>query len=78
MTGSRDYLTGEIWSYLTVGFLFGLTLPGVSAHGFLKGGGWGKGLYSWHTIQGILRERQTGVKSGQRRDGAEDAADQRQ
>lgn len=34
------------WSYLAVGLLFGLTLPGVSAHGFLRGGGWGKGLYS--------------------------------
>lgn len=44
--GGRDYLTFGIWSYLTVGLLFGLTLPGVSAHGFLRGGGWGKGLYS--------------------------------
>lgn len=26
-------------SYLTVGLLFGLTLPGVSAHGFLVGRG---------------------------------------
>lgn len=26
-------------SYLTVGLLFGLTLPGVSAHGFLGGRG---------------------------------------
>lgn len=42
----RNYLTFGIWSYLTVGLLFGLTLPGVSAHGFLRGGGWGKGLYS--------------------------------
>lgn len=42
----RYYLTFGIWSYLTVGLLFGLTFPGVSAHGFLRGGGWGKGLYS--------------------------------
>lgn len=42
----QDYLTFGIWPYLTVGLLFGLTLPGVSAHGFLRGGGWGKGLYS--------------------------------
>jgi len=56
-----DYLTFGIWSYLTVGLLFGLTLPGVSAHGFLRGGGWGKGLYSSKTIQSILRERQTGI-----------------
>ena len=56
--GGRDYLTfGDFWSYLTVGLLFGLTLPGVSAHGFLRGGGWGKGLYSSKTIQAILRER---------------------
>ena len=46
------------WSYLTVGLLFGLTLPGVSAHGFLRGGGWGKGLYSSKTIKGILRKKE--------------------
>lgn len=28
-----------VGSYLTVGLLFGLTLPGVSAHGFLVGRG---------------------------------------
>lgn len=42
----RVYLIFGIWSYLAVRLLFGLTLPGVSAHGFLRGGGWGKGLYS--------------------------------
>lgn len=60
----RDYLTFGIRSYLTVGLLFGLTLPGVSAHGFLRGGGWGKGLYSSKTIQGILRKTD---KDGQRK-----------
>lgn len=62
--GDRDYLTFGIRSYLTVGLLFGLTLPGVSAHGFLRGGGWGKGLYSSKTIQGILRKTD---KDGQRK-----------
>lgn len=49
----------DIWSYLTVGLLFGLTLPGVSAHGFLRGGGWGgaKGYTPQNQKQGILRER---------------------
>lgn len=50
--------TFGIWSYLAVGLLFGLTLPGVSAHGFLGGGGLGKGLYSLNkNPKGILRER---------------------
>lgn len=75
VTGTRDHLTFEIWSYLAVGLLFGLTLPGVSAHGFLRGGGWGKGLYSSKTIQGILRERnrdgqrEKETESGQKEEG---------
>lgn len=51
----------EIWSYLAVGLLFGLTLPGVSAHGFLRGGGRGKRLYSSKsTIKPSSAERQIG------------------
>lgn len=51
-----------VWSYLTVGLLFGLTLPGISAHGFLRGGGWGKGLYSSKTIKANLSERETAIQ----------------
>lgn len=56
--GGRDCLTFGMGSYLAVGLLFGLTLPGVSAHGFLGGRvGRGKGLYSFkETISAIVRE----------------------
>jgi len=37
-------------SYLTAGLLFGLTLPGVSAHGFLRGGGMERIIYLIHII----------------------------
>lgn len=70
----RDYLTFWIWSYLTVGLLFGLTLPGVSAHGFLRGGGWGKGLYSSKPYKASSeKDRQRGTeKAGRtRRDRSE-------
>lgn len=44
--GGRDCLTFGMGSYLAVGLLFGLTLPGVSAHGFLGGRGDGAKGYT--------------------------------
>lgn len=63
----RDCLTFGVWSYLTVGLLFGLTLPGVSAHGFLRGGGWGKGLYSSKPYKASSEKDRQSEADGERR-----------
>lgn len=71
-------------SYLTVGLLFGLTLPGVSAHGFLggrgEGGGGATGLYSF-TIKPCQPERERELTRRERdernKEVAADAAEDR-
>lgn len=64
MESKRGTGLSDSWgvrSYLTVGLLFGLTLPGVSAHGFLGGGGRRRGnrviLLYRKTTSAVLRER---------------------
>lgn len=72
-------------SYLTVGLLFGLTLPGVSAHGFLVGRGEeeeaGQQGYTpsqKNHFSRPQREREDGAKETRREEGgATDPAEDR-
>lgn len=71
MTGQLLSLWTRLWgyqSYLAVGLLFGLTLPGISAHGFLGGGGMDRIIYLRDIISiQIQKDIDTGHTEGQRK-----------